>query len=185
MLVGSGVEDRVDDGDEDRIDYQKLLQESLREALRGAVRRVLARVAEEGPPGEHFFYIGFRTDRPGVEIPRFLRDQYPQEMTIVLQNQFWDLEVSEDAFAVTLTFGGSRQRLTVPFLALTAFADPSAEFGLRFDGGLEGVPGGETSTLSLVKPAAPEPAESDETPEPPSGGGRTGEVVPFDPSRRK
>jgi hypothetical protein len=165
--------------DEDRIDYQKLLQESLREALRGAVRRVLARVAEEGLPGEHFFYIGFRTDRPGVEIPRFLRDQYPEEMTIVLQHQFWDLEVSGDAFAVTLTFGGSRQRLTVPFLALTAFADPSAEFGLRFDGGLEAVPAAAGSPLTLVKPVEPGPADA-----PPSGG-RSGEVVPFDPSRRK
>jgi stringent starvation protein B len=89
MLSGPfGVEDRLD---ADRIDYQKLLQESLRDALRAAVRRVLARVAEEGLPGEHFFYIGFRTDRPGIEIPRFLRDQYPEEMTVVLQNQFWDL----------------------------------------------------------------------------------------------
>jgi hypothetical protein len=162
--------------DADRIDYQKLLQESLREALREAVRRVLVRVAEEGLPGEHFFYIGFRTDRPGVEIPRFLRDQYPEEMTIVLQNQFWDLAVEGETFSVSLTFGGARQRLTIPLHALTAFADPSAEFGLRFDGGLEAVPGGETAALSLVKPAA-------EPPERPPG--RTGEVVPFDPSRRK
>jgi uncharacterized protein len=162
--------------DADRIDYQKLLQESLRDALRAAVRRVLARVAEEGLPGEHFFYIGFRTDRPGVEIPRPLRDQYPEEMTIVLQNQFWDLAVEEESFSVTLTFGGSRQRLTVPFHALTAFADPSAEFGLRFDAGLEAVPTGASPNLTLVKPAEPS--------EPPAGG-RSGEVVPFDPSRRK
>ena len=162
--------------DADRIDYQKLLQEALRDALRGAVRLVLAQVADEGLPGEHFFYIGFRTDRPGVSVPRFLRDQYPEEMTIVLQNQFWDLEVDEESFAVTLTFGGSRQRLTIPFHALTAFADPSAEFGLRFDGGLDTVPGTETAALSLVKPEEP--------PEPPAGG-RIGEVVQFDPSRRK
>jgi len=166
--------------DVDRIDYQKLLQESLRDALRGAVRKVLAQVAEEGLPGEHFFYIGFRTDRPGVVLPRFLRDQYPEEMTVVLQNQFWDLEVAADAFSVTLTFGGSRQRLTVPFLALTAFADPSAEFGLRFDGGMEAVPAGEGSPLTLVKPA--EPTGPTPVPAPSSGGG---EVVPFDPSRRK
>jgi len=163
--------------DTDRIDYQKLLQESLRDALRGAVRRVLAQVAEEGLPGEHFFYIGFRTDRPGVLVPRFLRDQYPEEMTIVLQNQFWDLEVEGESFSVTLTFGGARQRLTIPFHALTAFADPSAEFGLRFDGGLEGIPAMETAA------PAPAPTEPEKRPEPPAG--RTGEVVPFDPSRRK
>jgi hypothetical protein len=163
--------------DTDRIDYQKLLQEALRDALRGAVRRVLAQVADEGLPGEHFFYIGFRTDRPGVSVPRFLRDQYPEEMTIVLQNQFWDLEVEGETFSVTLTFGGARQRLTIPFHALTAFADPSAEFGLRFDGGLEGVP-------AMAAPIpAPAPAEPEKRPEPQAG--RIGEVVPFDPSRRK
>jgi len=168
-----GVEDRVD---ADRIDYHKLLQEALRDALRGAVHRVLSQVAEEGLPGEHFFYIGFRTDRSGVDVPRFLRDQYPEEMTIVLQNQYWDLEVEEESFAVTLTFGGARQRLTIPFHALTAFADPSAEFGLRFDGGLEGVP-----TLGTAAPSPPEP---EKRPQPPAG--RSGDVViPFDPSRRK
>lgn len=161
--------------DADRIDYQKLLQESLRDALRGAVRQVLARVAEEGLPGEHFFYIGFRTDHPGVEIPRFLREQYPEEMTIVLQHHFWDLEVEAASFSVTLAFGGSRQRLTLPFQALTAFADPSAEFGLRFDGALEAVPASATSS-----PPPPGPAER----RPPSTG-RSGEVVQFDPSRRK
>ena len=165
--------------DADRIDYQKLLQESLRDALRGAVRKVLSQVAEEGLPGEHFFYIGFRTDRPGVQIPRFLRDQYPEEMTVVLQNQFWDLEVVGESFSVTLTFGGSRQRLIIPFHALTAFADPSAEFGLRFDGGLEAVP-----TVGEAAPIQPLPLPGPEKrPEAPAG--RSGEVVPFDPSRRR
>lgn len=164
--------------DADHIDYQKLLQESLREALRGAVRKILALVAEEGLPGEHFFYIGFRTDRPGVQIPRFLRDQYPEEMTVVLQNQFWDLDVEDESFSVTLAFGGTHQRLTIPFHALTAFADPSAEFGLRFDGGLEAVPTiGEAAPISSIAPAP------EKRPEAPAG--RSGEVVPFDPSRRK
>jgi uncharacterized protein len=168
--------ERVDDrADADRIDYQKLLQEALRDALRLAVRRVLSRVAEEGFPGEHYFYIGFRTDRPGVQVPRFLSDQYPEEMTIVLQNQFWDLAVEEEGFSVTLAFGGSRHRLTVPFAALTAFADPSAEFGLRFDGALEAVP-----ELAPPRPIVVKPEEPRERP-----AGRTGEVVPFDPSRRK
>lgn len=174
---GGGTNARVDT---DHIDYQKLLQESLREALRGAVRKILALVAEEGLPGEHFFYIGFRTDRPGVHIPRLLRDQYPEEMTVVLQNQFWDLDVDSESFSVTLAFGGSRQRLTIPFHALTAFADPSAEFGLRFDGGLEAVPTmGEAAPISPIS-SVPAPEKRPEAP-----AGRSGEVVPFDPSRRK
>jgi len=172
--------------DTDRIDYQKLLQESLRDALRGAVRKVLAQVAEEGLPGEHFFYIGFRTDRPGVVLPRFLRDQYPEEMTIVLQNQFWDLEVEGESFSVTLTFGGSHQRLTIPLHALTAFADPSAEFGLRFDGGLEAVPTvGEAAPLTAVPENAKRPERSERSERSEPAAGRSGEVVPFDPSRRK
>jgi hypothetical protein len=185
-LDENGAEDRVDDAD--HIDYQKLLQEALREALRAAVRKVMARVAEEGLPGEHFFYIGFRLDHPGVSVPRFLRDQYPEEMTIVLQNQFWDLEADEESFSVTLTFGGSRQRLIVPFLALTAFADPSAEFGLRFDGALEAIPVVGSAAPTPV-PAPVEPRKRPRSPvspiSPASPSGRSGEVVPFDPTRRK
>ncbi|HXO19307.1 MAG TPA: ClpXP protease specificity-enhancing factor SspB [Thermoanaerobaculia bacterium] len=165
----------------ERLDYQKILQD----ALRDAVRRILALVAEHGPPGDHFFYLGFRTDRPGVEIPRFLRDQFPEEMTIVLQNQFWDLEVAPEAFSVTLTFNGSRQRLTVPFQALTAFVDPSAEFGLRFDGGGEG---GLPASGSPAAELAGTPATPPTPPTNPPGPHRlkpAGEVVPFDPSRRK
>ncbi len=150
--------------DPDKIDYPALLQE----ALRDVVRRVLERAAEHGLPGEHHFYIGFRTDFPGVEAPRFLREQYPEEMTIILQHQFWGLEVADDAFSVLLIFGGSRQRLRVPFAALTAFADPSADFGLRFgEGGAE-------------EPPAPEPAA-----EPKPAADLPGEVIRFDPSRRR
>jgi hypothetical protein len=161
--------------DPDKIDYSAILQD----ALRDAVRRVLERVAEHGLPGEHHFFIGFRTAFPGVEVPRFLRDQYPEEVTIILQHQFWGLEVTPDAFSVLLTFGGSRQRLLVPFAALTAFADPSADFGLRFDADAEDAaraPGkspGESSALS-------EPAE-----EPAPGPERSGDVIRFDPSRRR
>lgn len=151
--------------DPEKIDYSAILQE----ALRDAVRRVLEQVAEHGLPGEHHFYIGFRTDFPGVQAPRFLRDQYPEEMTIILQNQFWGLEVTAGAFSVTLSFGGSHQRITVPFPALTAFADPSADFGLRFGEGTE----------EEERPAAAPEAE----PEPPSG--QPGEVIRFDPSRRR
>lgn len=152
--------------DPDKIDYQAFLQE----ALRDAVRRVLEQVAEHGLPGEHHLYIGFHTDFPGVEAPRFLREQYPKEITIILQHQFWGLEVTLDAFSVLLSFGGSRQRLTVPFAALTAFADPAADFGLRFGPAAEEAPA----------------AEPESEPEPASGGAeRPAGVIRFDPSRRR
>jgi uncharacterized protein len=150
--------------DPEKIDYATILQE----ALRDAVRRVLEQVAEHGLPGEHHFYIGFQTDFPGVQVPRFLRDQYPKEVTIILQHQFWELEVTPEAFSVALTFGGSRQRLTVPFASLTAFADPSADFGLRF------------GTAEEEGPAVPE-AEGGAEP----SQERAGDVIRFDPSRRR
>jgi hypothetical protein len=110
------------------IDYGELVDE----ALRGIVRRVLEEVAVDGLPGEHHFFIGFRTDAPGVEIPPSLRATYPAEMTIVLQHQFWDLVVDDEAFAVTLRFDARESRLRVPWQALYSFVDPAAEFGLRF-----------------------------------------------------
>lgn len=103
------------------------------EALRSVARQALALAADEGLPGEHHFYVSFRTLADGVRVPGFVRDQYPDEMTVVLQNQFWDLEVDDEAFSVSLTFNGARQRIVVPFAALTAFADPSAQLGLRFE----------------------------------------------------
>lgn len=152
----------------DKIDYPALLQH----AMRDIVRRVLEQVTEHGLPGEHHFYIGFRTDAPGVELPRVLHDQYPEEMTIILQNQFWGLEVLPESFSVVLSFGGSRQRLTVPFAALTAFADPSADFGLRLE---------PLSQAEPEKPApAPEEAETEAAEEEVPGG-----VLRFDPSRKR
>ncbi|HEX3553480.1 MAG TPA: ClpXP protease specificity-enhancing factor SspB [Thermoanaerobaculia bacterium] len=158
--------------DPDKIDYPAILQE----ALRDAVRRILEQVSEHGLPGEHHFYVGFRTRSPGVEVPRFLREQYPEEVTIILQNQFWGLEVGPESFSVLLSFGGSRQRLVVPFAALTAFADPSADFGLRF----QAVGAAEAAVEPKPEAAIPEEAE----PEPPAGPARPG-VIRFDPSRRR
>jgi hypothetical protein len=106
-------------------------------ALRGVVRQALAQVAEHGLPGEHHFYVTFRTDHPDVVIPDALTERYPREMTIVLQYQFWDLEVGQDAFGVTLTFNNVSERLQIPFEAVVAFADPSVRFGLQFDAGDE------------------------------------------------
>ena len=104
------------------------------EALRAVVVRALAYAGAHGLPGEHHFYVSFRTDRAGVVVPQRLLAQYPHEMTIVLQHQFWDLQVDEPGgwFSIGLSFGGVPTTLTVPFSAVTAFADPHVQFGLRF-----------------------------------------------------
>jgi len=101
-------------------------------ALRGVVRQALGHVIAHGLPGTHHFYLTFRTSHDGVDIPDALRAAHPEEMTIVLQNQFWDLNMDDDAFEVTLSFNRIHHRLHVPFAALTSFADPSVQFGLQF-----------------------------------------------------
>lgn len=110
-------------------DYPELVDE----ALRNVARSVLETVAAEGLPGEHHFLITFYTDHPELELPASVRQTFPEEMTIVLQNQFWDLVVEPDAFAVSLRFGGDPQRLRVPWRAVKSFVDPAAQFGLRFE----------------------------------------------------
>ena len=116
---------------EDLIRYGELVEA----ALRAVVREALACAAREGLPGDHHFYITCRTTDPGMEIPNHLRKRYPEEITLVIQHQFWDLEVKETTFAVTLSFGGKRERLRVPLAAVTGFVDPSVEFGLQFKAG--------------------------------------------------
>lgn len=108
-------------------------------ALRGVVRQALALTAERGLPGNHHFYITFRTDHPGVTLADHLRQRYPREMTIVLQLQFWGLKVEDEAFEVTLSFSDKPERLHIPFAAITAFADPSVRFGLQFEAAREAV----------------------------------------------
>lgn len=114
---------------DDLIRYDVLVQD----ALRGVVRKVMREVAEGGLPGEHHFYIAFDTTAPGVRMSSRLRAQHPEEMTIVLQHQFWDLAVSDHGFEVGLSFGGVPERLLVPFAAVKGFFDPSVQFGLQFD----------------------------------------------------
>ena len=130
----------------------------VEDALRGVVREALNYAAERGLPGDHHFYITFRTEHPGVDIPRSLRDRYPNEMTVVLQHQFWGLDVGEEGFGVTLSFADVPERLSIPFAALTAFADPSVQFGLQFD-----TPGEAGRFLAptgrAAKPAAGEKAK--------------------------
>ena len=113
----------------DHIGYDELVDN----ALRGAMREVLLRVADNGLLGSHHLYITFRTGFPGVDIPAYLSDRYPDELTIVLQHQFWGLEVTEEGFSVTLSFNKAREHVSIPFAALTRFADPGVKFGLQFE----------------------------------------------------
>jgi hypothetical protein len=155
------------------IDYGRMVEQ----ALRSVVRDVLRRLAVEGLPPPHHFYITFRTSDPGVEIPDYLRERYPTEMTVVLQHQFWDLEVDDGGLAVTLSFNDVPQRLRIPFHAIKVFADPGAEFGLQFTLEPEIVPLPGPGVEK--KPARPaEPADG----EPPKGGA---EIVALDRFRKK
>ncbi|HMO29460.1 ClpXP protease specificity-enhancing factor SspB [Enterovirga sp.] len=139
----------------DLIRYDLLVQE----ALKGVVRRVLTNAAREGLPGEHHFYISFRTDRPGVRLSPRLRERYPADMTIVLQHQFSGLAVNDQAFEVGLSFSGVPERLRVPFDALTGFFDPSVQFGLKFEPQEEAQPAGEAvQTTAPDVPPTPLPA---------------------------
>ena len=113
----------------DLIRYDLLVQD----ALKGVVRKVLSDAARDGLPGDHHFYISFRTDFPGVRLSNRLREKYPQDMTIVLQHQYKDLAVAEHAFEVGLSFSNIPERLRVPFDAVTGFFDPSVQFGLKFE----------------------------------------------------
>ena len=134
---------------DDLIRYDLLVQD----ALRGVVRKVLTDAAREGLMGEHHFYVSFRTEAPGVRMSQALREKYPQDMTIVLQHQFWDLNVTEHAFEVGLSFSGVPERLLVPFDALSGFFDPSVQFGLKFDLS----EAGETPEEANTAPAKPGP----------------------------
>jgi hypothetical protein len=118
-----------DETPESLIPYDEIVQD----ALRAVVGRVLGEVAQTGElPGDHHFYITFKTRMPEVSIPRHLAEKFPDEMTIVIQNRFWDLKVEEDSFSVGLSFGGVPATLHVPFAAVTAFHDPAVEFALTF-----------------------------------------------------
>jgi uncharacterized protein len=136
---------------EDYIRYDLLAQT----ALRGVVRKVLADAAKKGLPGEHHFKITFATAAPGVRMSERVRAQYPQSMTIVLQHQFWDLAVRDDAFEVGLSFGGIPEKLTVPFEAITAFFDPAVQFGFQFDTA-------EAAAADTAAPSATSPAKAPE-----------------------
>jgi uncharacterized protein len=154
-------------GVNDLLRYDRMVET----ALRGVVREALARAASSGLPGAHHFYITFRTGFPGIDLPESLTKQFPEDMTIVLEHQFWDLEVEETKFSVTLSFNGKPERLVVPFGAITGFADPSVKFALQF----------QAETMEL--PFAPAEAERPEPAAPPRP--TQGEVVALDAFRKK
>jgi hypothetical protein len=171
-------------------------------ALRGVVRTVLADAAKKGLPGEHHFKITFNTTSAGVRLSDRMRARYPSEMTVVLQHQFWDLVVTEQAFEVGLSFGGVPERVAVPFEAVTAFHDPAVPFGFQFetiDGALtseateEPVPAGKAEKVERSPPVARALAETKKSdsasvPEaetPPHSEGSGAEVVRLDRFRKK
>lgn len=139
---------------QDLFDYPKLVET----ALRSVMREALARTAREGLPGDHHFYVTFRTRAPGVAIPNYLLARYPDEMTIVLQHQYRALEVGDDVFSVNLSFQSRSERLKIPFSAVTTFADPSVNFGLKFE--VPAAAPAEPAALpaQISPPEAPEPA---------------------------
>ena len=165
------------------LDYGRLVERALRQVVRDA----LDVVATQGLPGQHHLYITFRTDHPGVALPGDLRARYPTEMTIVLQHEFWGLEVEDDRFSVLLKFGGVPHRLEVPFEAVSVFADPSVEFGLQFTAASGAAPATATAQQRHARrPNEPGPAAADGPNEPgdaPADG--SAEVVALDRFRKK
>src|SRR5882724_10096191 len=168
----------------DHIRYDVLTQD----ALRGMLRRVLTDAAEHGLPGDHHFFITFLSTADGVKLSPRLLAQYPEEMTIILQHQFWDLVVAEDRFEVDLSFGGIPGRLVVPFSSIKSFLDPSVKFGLQFEpsdeaaetpaANLPAVPAPSALPVAATEPAA---ASEDEPAKPSEGA----EVVRLDRFRKK
>ena len=194
----------------DYIRYDILTQE----ALRGVVRTVLTDAAKNGLPGEHHFYISYDTNAPGVSISPRLHAQYPKEMTVVLQHQFWDLTITDEQFEVGLSFNGIPERLVIPFASIKGFFDPSVQFGLEFQVVAQGAEAGEDGAASSPTgpkisdnprppahhdtPVAPQPlptpanpdaaspaAPAAETNSEPDKPSNGGEVVRFDRFRKK
>ncbi len=165
---------------EDQLRYDHMVED----ALRTVVRQALGYVAEHGLPGNHHFYITFNTDHPDVVMPAPLRARYQGEMTIVLQHQFWDLDVGDKAFGVSLSFSDVRERLSVPYDSVIAFADPSVRFALQFDNE-------EAESLEAVMDSdeeAPPPEAEEEAPTKRGKKGKkadTANVITLDTFRKK
>jgi hypothetical protein len=152
----------------------------MQNAMRGIVRDVLVETAKYGLPGEHHFYIAFKTRFPGVILPQHLLEKYPDEMTIVLQNRFSDMDVREKDFSISLSFNQRLENLTIPFAAIIGFVDPSVQFGLQFE---EVEAEAEASLPATAKSALPAEEEGPEDDDTPSTGGA--KVVALDAFRKK
>lgn len=156
----------------DHIGYQALVQS----AMKGVLRAALQKASDLGGlPGDHHFYVTFRTRTPGVQMADHLSDRFPEDMTIVIQHQYWDFEVHDDRFEIILRFGGIPQHLRVPFSAVTRFFDPSVNFGLQFDQDARPQPESRVTGTDTARPTNPAAAES----------GDGASVVSLDAFRRK
>jgi hypothetical protein len=150
------------------------------------LRRVLTDAAEHGLPGEHHFFITFLSTAEGVKLSPRLLAQYPEEMTVILQHQFWDLVVTEDRFEVGLSFGGIPERLVVPFNSIKSFFDPSVQFGLQFEASEPATEAPATSLPAVPAPSAlSAPAPSAENQDEPAKLSEGAEVVRLDRFRKK
>ncbi|MDX9689419.1 MAG: ClpXP protease specificity-enhancing factor SspB [Alphaproteobacteria bacterium] len=156
----------------DHIRYDTLIEN----ALRDVVHKAMAKVAQNGLPDEHHFYISFLTHHPSVDIPDYLREKYPDEMTIVLQHQFFGLTVDETGFSVLLSFNNVRERLVIPFAAITTFADPAVNFALQFQS-----PGADDDRTTDSIAAGASNGEASDNAE----GVKKGEVISLDKFRKK
>ncbi|MGA8759244.1 MAG: ClpXP protease specificity-enhancing factor SspB [Stellaceae bacterium] len=163
---------------QDFFQYEKMVED----ALRGVAREALKRAARDGLRGGHHFYITFRTGAPGVELPPQLLAKFPEEMTIVLQHQFWGLEVGDHAFSVKLSFSSRMERLTIPLAAITTFADPSVKFGLQFQASAAAAADEPETALPAASraalPAAEQPSETE-------GRRQEAEIVTLDRFRKR
>lgn len=154
---------------QDLMHYDKMTQLALRSVVRDAIRRV---IREDGLPGAHHFYITFMTRFPGVDVDDALVEKYPEEITIVLEHQYWDLKAHNDSFEVTLKFGGVPKYISVPYTAITRFHDPSVGFALQFD-----IPEEMKEAPPTLARIATQPRAVDETK--PGGSDQPGEVAPL------
>ncbi|ESZ20346.1 MULTISPECIES: SspB family protein [Mesorhizobium] len=175
---------------DDHIRYDILAQE----ALRGVMRKVLAEVARTGLPGNHHFFITFLTGAPGVRVSSRLRERYPEQMTIVIQFQYWDLKVTDTGFEVGLSFSDVPEKLEIPFSAVRGFYDPSVNFELEFDvktetsaeGELTGKPASEPlAVVAEKKPEKKKTAEAEKKPAAADAAAKGAEVVSLDAFRKK
>ena len=162
----------------DFLDYEAMVQD----ALRGVLKKTLIHTATEGLSGNHHFYITFNTTHPNVVIPEYLKDQYGDELTIVLQYEFWDLHVDENHFSVTLCFEDAHENIVIPYNSLISFVDPSVKFGLQFTPVLEEAAEEKISKANSPKAAKKKTAKKDDSE---TAEEQTSNIITLDAFRKK